>query len=361
MTAPTPLPAQPPYEIPDCGCGDAAECIGPDPVPWLPWQTCFNIYEFRTAVIPLDPKDAATNVKRLVIRITYEHQLCLLGRKQGPIVHSLTLLPKEELKLYEYDRYRSATSVEMRFSWRTSFFDMTQQVTDAYSSATSDSGGTATSSASKSKNSSGGFSLGFAGQNTSSASASKSASSGYFDVANVSTNFSHVAHTSSLAVESERSIVVSTFTENETVKATARTIRNDNPCRAVTYFIRKVFEVYRLKTRIVAIDVEINGQWLSIFAVPQPIVDAIKKYLGPIIIGMAHDPKVEISLPTDGLLYEAELAHCCSCDCEAEAAARLQLEKTQLENLNLRLEAERRQARLDAGNLDPFEPVAPTV
>jgi len=356
MTGPTPLPAQPPYKISDCDCG-GDECIGPDPVPWLPWKTCFKMYEFRTAVVPVAGNEpAATNAKRIVIRITYEHQLCLLGRKQGPIVHSLTLLPKEELKLYEYDRYRLATSVEARFSWRTSFFAMTQKVTDAYNSATSDSGGTVSSSASSSKSSGGGFNLGFAGADSSSASASKSATSGYFDIANVSTHFSHVAETSSLAVESERSIVVSTYTENETVHSTARTIRNDNPCRAVTYFIRRVFEVYQLTTRIVAIDVEINGQWVSIFAAPQAIVDAVKKFLGPIIIGLAHDPKVEISLPTDGLLYEAELAHCCSCDCEAEAVARLEIEKSQLENLNLRLEAARRQARLDAGNLDPFQP-----
>jgi thermitase len=80
--------------------------------------------------------------------------------------------------------------------------------------------------------------------------------------------------------------------------------------------------------------------------------------LGKIVVGAKHDPKVEIALPTDGLLYEAELAHCCSCDCEQEATVRLELEKLQLENLNLRLEASRRQKRLDAGDLDAFE-VAP--
>lgn len=362
MTAPTPIPTQPPYTIPDCGCADDTECVGPEPVPWLPWQHCFKLYEFRTAVIPIDqPGTTATNVKRLVIRVTYEHQLCLLGRKQGPIVHSLTLLPKELLKIYEYDRYKNATSVEARFSTRTSFYTMTQKVNDAYSSASSDSGGTVSSSASSSKSSSGGFSIGIVGSSSGSSSATKSASSGYFDIAHVSQTFSHVAETSSLAVESERSLVVSTYEENETIHSTARTIRNDNPCRAVTYFIRKVFEVYKLTTRIVAIDVEINGVWVPIQAAPPAIKTAVLAFLGPIIIGLAHDPGVEISLPTDGLLYEAELAHCCSCDCEAEAKNRLELERMQLKNLNLRLEAARRQDRLDAGDLDPFdaEPVGP--
>ena len=89
------LAAQAPYVVPDCGCGDR-ECIGPEPVPWLSWKHCFKFFEFRYGFVPLN-KDVATNVGRIEIRIRYEHALCLLGRKQGPIVHSLTLLPKEEI------------------------------------------------------------------------------------------------------------------------------------------------------------------------------------------------------------------------------------------------------------------------
>ena len=70
---------------------------------------------------------------------------------------------------------------------------------------------------------------------------------------------------------------------------------------------------------------------------------------------------VEIFLPTDGLLYEAEQAHCCSCECEREAKIRLELETLQLTNLNMRLEADRRQKRLDAGDLDSFEIPAPAT
>jgi hypothetical protein len=61
----------------------------------------------------------------------------------------------------------------------------------------------------------------------------------------------------------------------------------------------------------------------------------------------------------DGLLYEAELAHCCSCDCESQVQLELEQERLRIENLNLSLEAERRQKLLDAGKLDPFEPAPP--
>ena len=74
-------------------------------------------------------------------------------------------------------------------------------------------------------------------------------------------------------------------------------------------------------------------------------------------------PKVEevkdrrqITLPTDGTLYEAELAHCSSCEPVREArheieleAMRLQARKTCLEVELLALELERRRALEAAG------------
>ena len=349
---------QDPYVVPECGCGEK-ECLGPDPVPWLPWKHCFKVYDFRTAVVPLDKAGAAEiHLERVVIRVRYEHALCLLGRKQGPIVHSLTLLPKEQVRSYESDRYRRATSATARFSVRTSFFTMTQRVNDAYSSTKTSAGGSASVSTSVSGGGGGGIDLGiisFGGEASASTAAS---SSTYFDVARVSEQFSHVAETSSLAVESERSIVVSTFEDQESLQSTARTLRNDNECRAVTYFIRRVFEVYALTTRIVAIEVQIGGQWVDLRSTPEAIQKVVRHFLAKVDVGASHDPKVEIALPTDGLLYEAELAHCCSCECEHEAKARLELERRQLENLNLRLEAERRQKRLQGGDLDAFEPAA---
>ncbi len=348
---------QEPYVVPECECG-GRECIGPEPVPWLPWKHCFRIYEFRNGVVPLDRQGvAASHLERLVIRVQYEHALCLTGRKQGPIVHSLTLLPKEEVRLYEYDRYRRSTAVTDRFSVRTSFFTLTQRVQDAYSRVSMDAGASVSAASSVSAKGGGGIDLGIISIGGGASTSSSTSAAAYFDVASVSEQFSHVAHTSSLAVESERSIVVSTFEEQDSLQSTARTLRNDNDCRAVTYYVRRVFEVYELRTRIAAIEVQVGDRWVPLAAAPDQIEAIVKKYLAN--MGVSHDPKVEIALPTDGLLYEAETAHCCSCECEREARIRLDLERLQLENLNLRLEAERRQKRLDAGDLDSFEPPPP--
>lgn len=355
----TTLVSQAPFMIPDCGCGEK-ECIGPEPVPWLSWKHCIKFFEFRYGFVPLRGDTPATNAgARVEIRLRYEHSLCLMGRKQGPIVHSLTLLPKEEIRIFEYDRYRRSTSETTRFSTHTSFFTMTQRVQDAYSSTKVDAGASIRTSSSASAEGGGGIDLGiisFGGGASASTSVSTNA---FFDISSVSQNFSHVAQTSSLAVESERSIVVSTFEDRESVHSTARTLRNDNDCRAITYTVRRVYEVYSLSTRIVNIEVLVGNQWLDVAAAPAAVQEVVKKFLDKVSIGNSHDPKVEISIPTDGLLYEAEQAHCCSCECEKESRIRLELEKLQLENLNMRLEADRRQKRLDAGDLDSFDLVTP--
>lgn len=350
------MPAlQEPYVVPECGCGEK-ECFGPDPVPWLPWKHCFKVYDFRTGIVPVDRETIVElRLDRVVIRVRYEHSLCLRGRKQGPIVHSLTLLPKEQVRVYESDRYRRTTSAVSRFSARTSFFTMTQRVNDAYASTKTNAGGGTSVSTSVSGGGGGGIDLGIISFGGEASAAAAGTTSTYFDVARVSEHFSHVAETSSLAVESERSIVVSTFEDQESLQTTARTLRNDNECRAVTYFIRRVFEVYTLTTRIVTVEVQIGGQWVDLRSTPEALERVVRHFLAKVEVGASHDPEVEVALPTDGLLYEAELAHCCSCECEHEAKARLELERMQLENFNLRLETERRQKRLQAGDLDAFE------
>jgi len=343
-------------EIKPCDCG-GPECSGPEPVPWLSWKHCFRMYEFRYGIVPLGGQPAGiAGRERLQIRIKYEHSLCLQGRKQGPIVHSLTLLPKEEVRIYEFDRYRRATSATSRFSVRTSFFSMTQKVQDAYSSTKVNSGASVSTSSSASVEGGGGIDLGIISFGGGASGSSSVKTNAYFDVANVSSQFSHVAETSSQAVETERSIVVSTFEDQESIQSTARTLRNDNECRAVTYFIRRVFEVYELSTKIVGIEVLVGDEWIEAEALPDEIRKLIREFLKKIEIGAAHKPRVEIALPTDGLLYEAELAHCCSCECESQVQNTLELERMRLENVMLQLEAERRRKRLEAGDLDPFEP-----
>jgi hypothetical protein len=76
---------------------------------------------------------------------------------------------------------------------------------------------------------------------------------------------------------------------------------------------------------------------------------------GPKIGQEARDAR-EITVPTDGTLYEAELAHCSSCDPMREAQLNVELEAARvaarrkcLEAELLALEVERRRGLLAAG------------
>ncbi len=71
------------------------------------------------------------------------------------------------------------------------------------------------------------------------------------------------------------------------------------------------------------------------------------------------------SVPTDGAVYDPELAHCCSCEPAREAAITLRLEKDKAEALKACLQAQlldlklqRHRMLLQRGNLAPFEPLA---
>jgi thermitase len=129
----------------------------------------------------------------------------------------------------------------------------------------------------------------------------------------------------------------------------------------VTYFIRRVFEVYCLSTRLVAIEVEIGGNWIDIKAVSSALQSAILKVLGPVVVGQVSERSTEIAIPTDGLLFEAELAHCSSCEPEEERRIELELKKLKLEVELLERENERRKSRIASGELSEFNPVLPPV
>ena len=51
--------------------------------------------------------------------------------------------------------------------------------------------------------------------------------------------------------------MVSTYAEADVQNVTARTLHNDNACRAVTYFVRKIVELYAVSTVVAAIDYRI--------------------------------------------------------------------------------------------------------
>ena len=65
-------------------------------------------------------------------------------------------------------------------------------------------------------------------------------------------------------------------------------------------------------------------------------------------------------MPTDGVVYDPELAHCCALDPELDQAERIKLEREQAEAQRIglqvqlmALEVQRRQALLAAGTLIP--------
>src|SRR5262249_6868483 len=107
----------------DCsGCGGRCshdtpeECRGPKPIPWLAFDRCMFFYEARIFDAGRDP-----DRRQLLVRVTYEHCLRLIGRQQGPLLYTTTLLPGETVQLYEFDRYRRVRSEEERMSVHTSF------------------------------------------------------------------------------------------------------------------------------------------------------------------------------------------------------------------------------------------------
>jgi hypothetical protein len=190
----------------------------------------------------------------------------------------------------------------------------------------------------------------------------------------VSEQFAQNAMTASQATDAERTIVLSRFEESEHQDATRRLLRNDNDCYAVTYYVRRDNEVYEAHTRVVAVEWRLDdGPLRSIYDsgdASQEIVRALELAMQslPRRGEVVRDPR-EITLPTDGTLYEAELAHCSSCEPMREEAHRIQLEQERLrarraclENSLLALELERRRTagdvELDVGRW-PLELPAP--
>jgi len=84
-------------------------------------------------------------------------------------------------------------------------------------------------------------------------------------------------------------------------------------------------------------------------------------------VGEAIEQPTVLTVPTDGVVYDPELARCCALDPELEEAAPVKLEREQaeaqkigLEIQLMALEVQRRQALLAAGTLTAFE-IAPTT
>jgi thermitase len=174
--------------------------------------------------------------------------------------------------------------------------------------------------------------------------------------------------------------VVSTYEDAEVRDVTARTLHNANDCRAVTYFVRQVYEAYEVSTRVVDIlwrypdRVKDPGRgiddWRSVRHmedVEPEIREAVEKALRrlPRLGEIFKEPR-RLTVPTDGTIYQSELSHCSSCEPQREAAALLSLERANAETRKaclevqlLELEIQRRKRLLESGDLTPFLTDAP--
>ena len=268
-------------------------------------------------------------------------------------------LPKEEVKIYEFDQYRHATSTSARFSQRSSFFSYVSRVTDTLASVEDRFGTAFSSTASVAGSSVWRNRLGYRQLWWRSFVTSASVSiSNHLNVDSVFESFRHVAEISSQAVETERSIVVNTFDESVNgINSTFRTLRDENHCRAVTYFIRRVFEVYCLSTSL------FRGMESTSAGIGSTSKNRARcaqerdlEAVGPDpVIGQVSQRSTEIAIPTDGLLFEAELAHCSSCEPELEKRIDLELKKLELEVELLERENERRKGRRANGDFSEFD------
>ena len=352
-------------------------CISPCDPPWRPDEQCLIWYEnrfFRVSLVKDNLTAANIQGGYVEFRITYEHKLCLLGKQHGPLLYTVTLLPKEKISLYHSDRYRRVTSEQARFSVQTTFMQFLSVVHQARQTNTIDilNDRLTSSKSSSSGSSGGGFFLGLFGFGSSGSDTNSTSTTDHnmVQASAVSDQFNQSVVQASQLTHAERSLVVSTFEDKETRDITQRVIENANDCRAVTYFVRQIEELYAVSTIVSDISFRVIAQgvppeWHSISDIgwlPAPIQAQIKNVLGllPKVGDVVEKPK-PISLPTDGTVYDPELAHCCSCEPEREAAILIGLEKQKAESLKacleaqmLELELQRRKMLLQKGQLTPF-------
>jgi thermitase len=362
------------------------ECVSPAAPPWLHYSRCIPFYEEKIVSDPnpvsMRPGAEFGGESILQFRIVYEHCLRMIGRQQGPLLFTTTLLPKERQRLFHFERYRRVRGTQDAFSVQTSF---RQYISALFTSHVAQSASLYSSSLSSTRES-GDSGLGIAGflgvlgglfglgGESSSNSGSSFASA---SVEGVVDTFHQIASGASLAVDTERSTIVSTFEDKEQQDVTVREIENRNDCHAVSYFVRKVLEVYTLQTTVTLIQWRLVPQgvpgipspaWRDIkdgFGVPQSVRDRIKADLAVLpAVGTSVGDSRPIALPTDGTVFEPELAHCSSCEPASLEREAIGLEKARAKEIELcaraemaRLEVRRRKLLLEKGDLSPFEPV----
>ena len=356
-------------------------CQSPCDPAWRTEPSCTTFTETRTSVVGLDGKTGTNDFARgsVTVNVTYAHRICLIGKQHGGLVYTLTLLPGEKMTLYHSDRYRRTTSETERYSVQTTF---SQFVSALYQQqASQDSSALVqvlnNQSQSSSASAGGGINLLVFNFEGGGGSSSTSSSSSAFDLSTQSSasQFMSLAQQAAQYTDLQRSITISSYEDSETVDTTQRTLVNNNRCYAVTYFVRKVLDVYKATTTVTAVTFEVTARnYTSGLLTPAQIGQVEAAYRAAVeeilkgvpTVGEVIQQPTVLSVPTDGVVYDPELAHCCALDPELDKAGLIKLEREQAEAQKIglqvqlmTLEVQRRQALLAAGTLTPFEP-APT-
>lgn len=373
-----------------CGvpiCGPEECCVSPCDPPWRPGSSCLVSYEekfFRSQLrrdgVIAPNQLAAVRRASIEYRVRYEYRMCLLGKQHGPLLFTATLLPGETVRLYHSERYRRITSVQQRFSVQSTFMQFLSTVHQAHVTNSADTLNKVLTSSSTGGSFSAGAGFNILGLFGGGSSAESSASLNVSSESMLATHFAadlfeQSVHQASQLTHVERSVVVSNYEEREAQDVTVRLLHNANECRAVTYFVRQIVELYALSVRVVDVSYRILADGLpSVWRAASDLtwLDAATQkeiraqlVLLPKVGDVVEKPR-PFTLPTDGTVYDPELAHCCSCEPERAAAIAIRLEKEKaeatkacLEAQQLELEIERRRLLLKKGELGPFSAASP--
>jgi hypothetical protein len=352
-------------------------CQSPCDPPWRTGPSCTTFTETKSVTIPLAGAPSTNDLNRgsVTINVTYTHTLCLVAKQRGGLAYTLTLLPGEKMTLYQSDRYRRTTSDTERYSVQATFSQFLSALYQQQNSQDSSALIQVLNSQTQSSSSSGGSGINLlifnVGSSGSSSKSSSSSSAVDLSTQASASQFFGLAQQASQYVDLQRSITVSSYEDTQTVSTTQRTLVNNNICYAVTYFVRKVLDVYISTTKVTAITFQVKaGNYVSPVLTPAQIGQLLAKYQPTVAAILKGQPTVGevielptvLTVPTDGVVYDPELAHCCAQDPELDQANRIKLEREQAEAQKLgleiqlmALEVQRRQALLAAGTLTPFE------
>ncbi len=356
-------------------------CFTPEGPEWLNHDDCMYFYN-RQLINKILPRELDFPAgSRFQFLIEVEHCLRLEGMQHGGLLFTTTLLPQEEMKLYHYDRYLQTKSKTEALSVRSAFRQSvaaTAQVRNISDSKTYQSVYNQIHTENETSVNVGGL-MGSIFGGSADVESESSFSSEQLSTASLrrySDQFFSVSTVASQQMEAKRSVVVSNFALEENRNATERKLVNRNECFAVTYFVRKINEMYSFSSRISSI------KWRYVSLKPEQVTDwrdvqdlegigerlavELEKCIGLLPkVGEEFRAKRKIAVPTDGVIYESELAHCSSLEpgmIDLQKAriesAHAKVARIELDNKLLQLEYERRKALLENGDLLPFQECA---